>query len=1329
MGNFGLRRKGESVKVGNLSTQAVETSDSVDSGKKRRRLLPRRRKAPATTTAVSSTPIGNVTVRTSAEVRVAAFAQEIERLRQARTKPVEPFVQNVSSATITLESSTRGETTTNSVQTRPAALRYSDDILSLSETKIANSQFQPVERNGLTAFRPEVISVANYSPLYADNAKSGHYSVTGKYIHLQQQILNIRKETLVQLLTAIEQWKPEKTQEVFDQVQAEFNKELSRTQRSVGYYDRFINALETSKENLDIRNVTPSKPGVLGFQSFMESNMQFSKLRQQYFSNTKMYLQLCADFKSVLENYSFALLDLVDSDRISDVSPIDIDNSYTTKDGFSFSVESIRSPYTAINASNSQHFSSFMNSLPQDYSDRVKLLVTLLSKEYRVSKNLSQTENSKPLFEMFSQGDTGSPFDNLVGIPGDTIFDSPNGTNSLSSLAQISLGQNSIILPLERKYVDSESSGKTFIPGSSYFFDTILASSNNKQFNTKPYVDYVDLFTKTTNTSIGLIRNLLELDDKKLPSSRLTPEVMLDSFLLSLKTSMDGLLTAKSINKDQGAAIALFSLANSDTQLKNMLFQFCIFAGIASYNKNDTKQVFINLAKELKTTQSISYARIIARLSVDLTDPTKLGVLQTYLQDLAQDIEDRVFLLVAGREIPRRNTATQKSQGITSDYSSLDVLGSVVPNLDRRVVFLNEGNIKTILMSIVTPDISGTTTLFKEFLNICNEITAAASINGTSSYLLPDDTGRTRYNFLSTSMQTLIVFEILSSLNSKYSNVVFKKSRYNDKVILDIDLKSNRFFTSIISQVTSRGLPNLKGSRAGTNSLASTQVGTSTPSVNSGVSIVSSQTNFSSINNATPQLSTQNQTPRSSRTISGGPTATAVQSQEDVEEAALTVEQIEFRNNLTSLRNQIGKENLILSNFIELFNEINNQLRNGKTIITNTFNDDTLKEFLSENSIVDLDIIKNPTQTRVSSYLLDEFEFLALQDDAEKSESSSNYESYIISDVPSMQLIRAMESLMQAPAFGKESMADERLRIVSVGIPTGLSKKLSERINTEKIAKESFFQRQSDVIRCNIYKRDVRYEDIVFKPKSFTFDLSLFLASQDVNNIEPRPGESFSQLLIRSKLTDFQNPKHKRKVTLSSIKEDATYSFLDDSEKEQMIANHVQSTLLENYMRLMTNMKLTEETFVDNDQFKIGANVNPNLVALVYSYIQDVYGVNLGNTKPMDLLKNDRMDATIQDVIRLVTYGSRMFDPKSVRDQIVSPKLFDRIFHIPISIDGFDVDVETTKQTNSGRQALLKNFVQDKLVEANDNTFTFDIKNTQNEVAFADFFVTVETDF
>lgn len=1204
--------------------------------------------------------------------------------------------------------------TRNSTETKPANLRYSDDILDMAETSANNNQFEAVEKNGISSFRPEIIAVSDFVPVYMGKTQEAHLTDGGLYMQLQNQMLEVRKETLVRNLSSLSKWNSKVAEEAFADVEQTFNKELQRTAKTTEYYERFISALETSKENLNIRNVS-TVPDIYGrgiflsIPNFFEKSLQFSKANQQFYSNTKLYLQFCSDLRAVLENYSFELLDISDSDRVDDTNPIDIDNTYTTKDGFIFSIDSIRSLYSPQNASTSAIFNSTLNSLPHDPADRIKLLVTLLSKEYRVSKNLSNPATSKILIDKFSQENSGNPFDNITGIPGDTIFDAPTGPNSLSSLAHVGLGAAAIVLPFEKKYVDANTSGKTFIPGSSYFFDTILASSTATEFNTRPYVDFADKFTDVTNNVSSIVTTLLQLDNKN-PADRINPKVMIESFLFSTKAAISGLVETKSINKDQGATIALMKLANTDSKLKNMLFQFVIFAGIATQTPTNQKKIFLDLASELKTTSAISYARIIARLSVDLTDENKRGVLQSYLQDLAQDIEDRVFLIVSGRAIPKR-TATSTLAPLDSSYSSIANLGVVNFDLDKRIVFLDDGNIKTILMSMVVPSSNATTTILKEFLNIANELTVAANTNGVSSYLLPDNSGRTRYNFLSTSMQLLLMFETISSISEKFTFANFAKSKYVNKIQLQVDARSNNYMHETISQVlvgySSTGQSTVKPSsqQAYADSWNAT--------------LLASKAAYEA-NKPENRLSNYQAT-ENARIAAISKPPVGLQTPPGPEHA-------ELKNSLTIIISKISNENEVIRNFLTLINQMNGQLRNGKTVLLNTFNSLTLQNFLLENSILDLNVIKNPSQLRTSSYLFGELTS-GVSSETSTSSENSKFENLIIDDNPLTEKLVVLSTLLKEPQYGIDSRADERLRIISIGIPAGMSKKLSERIELSKINKESFFDRQSDVIKINIYKRDSRFGDIVFKPKTYLFDLSLFQTAQEIKRIQPREGETFQQLLGRNRISDFQVPGKKETATLETLMSNATYSFLGDAQKTNLFYNHVQSYLLETYLMLMTGMKLREETFITDDIGDYGIALNPKLESALKGYVQNTYGENLNNQTIQQILTSTTVNLEAKDVVNLFTYGSKKFEPSIMRKQVVGPKLFDRVFHIPMSTENFEVDFNLTRATESGRQALVQNFIQEKISETSDGKMLFQSTDQLDDVVFADFFASIETDF
>lgn len=1316
---FGLKRKTKLVKTGNLSTQAVATAESerisklLKKSKNKKGIRAKKAKKKANR-------LINQQRQNESLASTSSVSTQTTQVQQER-KPLEPIrLYSAAQPTITISSPSQPTdasttNTSNSSVAKTANLRYSSDILDISETTIVNDQFEPVEKYGITSLRPEIISVSNFIPLfYEDNST---FTDGGKFLSLQYQMLNVRNETLARILDSMDSWNSQKTQATIENVKSDFEKQVAKIHKSIEHFDKFINVLENTKEGLNIKNVRHSIGfNVLSIESFFEKVLQYSKQKQKYFSNSKMYLQMCLDLRSVLENYSFDLLKLTDSDRTNDFDPINIDNTYTTRDGFTFSIDSIRSITTPENASSSELFTKTINSLPQELNDRIKLLITLLSKEYRVSKNLGRSSVASVLSDKFSQADSGNPFDNIVGIPGDTIFDNPVGDGSLSSLAYLPISNNSVVLPFESKHIDATTKGKTYIPGSSYFLDVILAGANNNKFNTKPFVDYVDLATQTISDSTSAINSLLELTSQE--QSRLSPRVMASSFLESVKSSIEGIVLSKSINKNQATSVALLRLANSDTKLKNMLFQFVIFSGIATQTNENNKAVFSRLARELKSSTAISYARIVANLAIDLTDTKKLGVLKSYLQVLAQDIEDRVFFLVSDREIPNRSvsqTANQQ-QLLESDnnFLSLDILGNVDFNPDRRIVFLNEGDIKTILMSLMTPSTVANTTMFSEFQNMASELSFAASSGGSEDFLLPDHSGRTRYNFVSTSMQLLLIFEIISSFSNKYTFAEFSKTKYKNKLALDVDTKSNNFVVKKISELL--GLPSVENEGA---------------TVEQAVQARSVQ-NFADSWNAMVEFAKTGIMPQqqgSVTTISG---ITQTTSQAIVrEQTPFGPEHDELLLGIQNILTKVSKENQVIKDFLLLFNQFGNQIANAKSVVLNTFNSETSSRFFEED-FIDFDMVRNPTQLRLSSYILSEYVNASSQttEDTKRTEQN-NYGSIILNDIPSEQQLRTMFALLKEPLYGFSAQADERLRIISVGVPAGFTSKLSDRLDITKIQKESFLQRQSDIIKINVYKKDARFEDIVFKPKSFIFDISLFQTKNLLSDIEPRDGESFSLLSNRFQLTDFDNPKYKKVVSVDSIKNNSSYSFLSNQQKQQLVANHVQSSLLEIYIELMSGMKLREKTFTVDTQ-NPGTATNESLVALLRDYVENTYEENLGNTTIQELLRSENLDIGIQDIIKLFAYGNKMFEPQIIKQETLSPKLFDRIFHIPVSTEGFELDLELTRRTESGRKALLQNFVQQRIIESSNGTLIFSNQSpeeAQTDVVFADFFITIETDF
>src|SRR5690606_15427647 len=103
------------------------------------------------------------------------------------------------------------------------------------------------------------------------------------------------------------------------------------------------------------------------------------------------------------------LFDIFDTNRINDIDPIKINKINRDSINFRFNLDSIRSPNESVNATTVNFFTNFINSLPTNSDDKIKLLITLLSKELRISKGLTKPEIKRILRDEFQTNNSGNP--------------------------------------------------------------------------------------------------------------------------------------------------------------------------------------------------------------------------------------------------------------------------------------------------------------------------------------------------------------------------------------------------------------------------------------------------------------------------------------------------------------------------------------------------------------------------------------------------------------------------------------------------------------------------------------------------------------------------------------------------------------------------------------------------------------------------------------------------------------------------------------------------------------------------------------------------------
>ncbi|MFA6049716.1 MAG: hypothetical protein WC761_00695 [Candidatus Paceibacterota bacterium] len=1272
---------------------------------------------------------------------------------------------------------------------------YPVDTLNVSQTRIVNGQFVPVMDNGISVFRPEIISIVDFAPIWKHGNRLVNSDV-GDFINVQFQASHLRQETLLKLVDRIQKNSSRTTSDnQFNQVRSDYLNELRNIETNLSYFKDILQNIDNLKKALEIKKIPASfynNTTFLPLQQFFEKRMQYPRSQFSIFSDTKILLQLLSDFRAIMEAYSISLLELRDPDREGDYSPVVIDKTYSFTNGFTFDISNLRSVTASINATENNFFNQFISSLPQSPDDRIRILTTLLSKEYLISKGLGK-QNIQRLLQTFGAEATGNPFDNIIGEVGNTIFEKPKGPASLASMLYIDPGiPDANVLPFESKYVDSDDQKFVYVPGSAYFADTVLSTQGNN-WNTGPFVNYVNQFNSRVKDARTVIENLFDLNNL---ANTLSPTFVNDRLLNSVKSATGGLLETTNIDTDQAVISAIFKLAATDNELKNMLFQYCVLVGMAANSTTEQKEIFDILAStELSDLSKMSYLQIPAGST---PNPTRgMSVLRPYIDQLANVIETRVNALTTKininfvrtfnpidltEQIRPAVTSTTINLGAGNSFGSRIIGTSGILSLFGKTnsvvsIQVQRGNISRILTSLVTNRTQNSSNFIKEYVDIANRLYKSAQVQGTNVHLLQDNSNRTRYNFLSSSTQLLMLFELMCSYVNRYSFSSFERSNSFSLTTITIDTLGNKVIRGTIEQIIRKpydagitaGIISstikintsqiAKAAGSSTPSIQVTAPGGSTQNIGRGGSIGISpalRKSFSLVKSANSSLS-NNRTnfsnavfTQASKTLTdilqnnnsfNETLATNIAQAINIRDLSQTIGNPElvkrlllpndkystYRISLADNRRKIGDETVIVGNCLHILTMIATYMQNASSKIQSVFNQQTLQTFIANSGITNLNLLRNPAQVKTAAFLLENYKNKTPVQGYNQ-DTNYVYNNLVVSDVVSQQEYGCLKALLSETPFSNTTAASlasaGRIKILSVGIPSGFSKELVDRVNIDEISSNTFSDKEFDVISVNVYKRDARFDDIVYKPQNFLFDLSLFPLEADINRINPVGGETFDRLLLRAQITDFQQLTNTRKVSLVSIESDPRYNFLQNSEKRNLIRSHLTSHLLGAYVNFMSGIRVSEDVFLQTPL--ASRDLTPLMQRIVFSYLRDVKRANLPATQTIEqLLANKNITEDVKDVLRLFDYGSVVFNSGEVTGRVLTPKLFDRVFNIPLNIENFEIDLDLTLSTESGRNAWNQSYVQNKVIEKSGKYYM--LPRNKNELIFEDYFVAIET--
>jgi hypothetical protein len=649
------------------------------------------------------------------------------------------------------------------------------DSLKLPEIKFLNNSFQFVPRTGMSAFRPEIISLVNYEKIWSD----GDYEPTGILMSFNYQSKLLRKMTLFNIMNNLQQ--NENTKDILARLIRNQDSFFSDIDSILSMFYGNIEHQQKIKNTFELSTLEDKAFAFLTLKTFFQKRMQYTADSYSEFSDTKILLQLLFDFRSVLENYSFNLLNTTDFDRVGDKNPINIDTTYTLSNNFNFTIESIKSSAsTSRKATIPAEFTTFLNSLPPKPEDRIKLLIHLLSKEFRISKGLTKQSVRDKISNYYKGDPDGNPFDNIVGQVGRDIFDKVSGENSLGTLFQIPVS-NGMVLPFENKTVDD---GQTsYLPGTSYFIDTIFDLVNNQKFNLEPLETYSENFSSILSNAKFLIEEVFE----KFEKSKLAPWPLYWKFIQTFLGGTEN-TGVNNPTPEQLGVLALLKAANKNNVLKTMLFQFYTLMSIALTTDTNRSKIVDKLINNLIDIRSLTYVKVDPNNLPELL--FGLSELSPNLEQLADDIEQEVIKSLYGiaakikdgtispRQIANKSfLKTDKTPARVLEDPSAKILLEPLDRIQQgnQNIILERGFIKRVLLSTKNTDGKSIPTLMNQMIQFHGFLDSEASIQGNDlSYIF--DNNSTRFNFISISYLFLMNFELFSSFAQKFFDAEFVKS-------------------------------------------------------------------------------------------------------------------------------------------------------------------------------------------------------------------------------------------------------------------------------------------------------------------------------------------------------------------------------------------------------------------------------------------------------------------------------------------------------------------------------------------------------------------------
>lgn len=391
--------------------------------------------------------------------------------------------------------------------------------------KQSTTKFSPYEKlTGISKERPELVMLTQFQPVYKIGEQGTKIDLddddmfltsAGRFFEAQMQLRYLRDQNVYKMLSDVK--KTKSAQGEFLLRAAKFRDAISDLSKSTNQLLSVVTRLEAVKQQLDLRHdihvVSPDELKALQIDNYVGKSDLYANTKQEsisqrfdindilsrfgfeksnvldYYSSTKLWLQLLYEFKQICRSHSLSLIDADVASYKNDKSPVYLVKPTTGRFSVNpqvgiFDIETLgnvepEQVNIAIDSIDTVYKSLYNNVKLKTPEIRIAMLSWILSKEYRFSHAFEQSAVTNALSSYYrytintTNAGNQQMLDAVIGQFGDDIADISAGSgNSLVDVSQAKPNENTAVLTFEEKYVVGENG--TITPGSVYYVDSAL---------------------------------------------------------------------------------------------------------------------------------------------------------------------------------------------------------------------------------------------------------------------------------------------------------------------------------------------------------------------------------------------------------------------------------------------------------------------------------------------------------------------------------------------------------------------------------------------------------------------------------------------------------------------------------------------------------------------------------------------------------------------------------------------------------------------------------------------------------------------------------------